>query len=572
MPGRCVSGPPGATRHRRDHLRREPGEEGPGPRPRRVGARRRAGRGARRGGPATSAAGRAWLRARPTSDRGARTRRARGRACGSPGCSPRDEYRALLRRARVFLTAPRREDYGIAQLEALADGCRARHDARARAVRGARRSRARSTRGSSGRELAIRTALDDPRPDYAERARRGRAVLRPPPSTASSPSELLPRSSPARLRSGAKSAHERVLATCSGVSQARRAVAMPYWSRSKFSARVGVGVDQDHHARRGGGARVDLVHVAPVRGGVDLDHRAVRRGGRDHARSCRSRTAGGSRSCGRSGGRSRPATGARWPRSCARSSRPRPSRTRCGSSRSPSPGAPAARPGSPASRPGGCWTRCPASTVKPSRRSLSAAISSIRASSASGVTWLPKPCEAEWSVTARYSQPRALRRLDHLLERLAPVARASCGSAGRRAGRSSSISVGSVPFARRLELPAPLAQLRRDPRQPEPLVDLLLGRAARRLAGLVVEHAVLGDVQPAPDHRLAQLHVVGLGAGEVLQDVAELVGRDDLQVDLHARVRDHARARRRRSAGTDSTSSSAAERRDQRAGVGRRWR
>jgi glycosyltransferase involved in cell wall biosynthesis len=36
----------------------------------------------------------------------------------------RDEYRALLRRARVFVTAPRREDYGIAQLEALADGCR----------------------------------------------------------------------------------------------------------------------------------------------------------------------------------------------------------------------------------------------------------------------------------------------------------------------------------------------------------------------------------------------------------------------------------------------------------------
>lgn len=35
----------------------------------------------------------------------------------------RDAYRALLRRARVFVTAPRREDYGIAQLEALADGC-----------------------------------------------------------------------------------------------------------------------------------------------------------------------------------------------------------------------------------------------------------------------------------------------------------------------------------------------------------------------------------------------------------------------------------------------------------------
>ncbi len=34
-----------------------------------------------------------------------------------------DDYRGLLRRARVFVCAPRREDYGIAQLEALADGC-----------------------------------------------------------------------------------------------------------------------------------------------------------------------------------------------------------------------------------------------------------------------------------------------------------------------------------------------------------------------------------------------------------------------------------------------------------------
>jgi glycosyltransferase involved in cell wall biosynthesis len=39
------------------------------------------------------------------------------------GMLARDEYRALLRRARVFVCAPRREDYGQAQLEALADGC-----------------------------------------------------------------------------------------------------------------------------------------------------------------------------------------------------------------------------------------------------------------------------------------------------------------------------------------------------------------------------------------------------------------------------------------------------------------
>ncbi len=40
------------------------------------------------------------------------------------GALPAGEYRSLLRRSRVFVCAPRREDYGIAQLEALADGCR----------------------------------------------------------------------------------------------------------------------------------------------------------------------------------------------------------------------------------------------------------------------------------------------------------------------------------------------------------------------------------------------------------------------------------------------------------------
>jgi hypothetical protein len=39
------------------------------------------------------------------------------------GRLPVDQYRALLRRTRVFLAAPTREDFGIAPLEALADGC-----------------------------------------------------------------------------------------------------------------------------------------------------------------------------------------------------------------------------------------------------------------------------------------------------------------------------------------------------------------------------------------------------------------------------------------------------------------
>jgi hypothetical protein len=40
------------------------------------------------------------------------------------GALDTDAFRALLRRAHVYVTAPRREDYGIAQLQALADGCR----------------------------------------------------------------------------------------------------------------------------------------------------------------------------------------------------------------------------------------------------------------------------------------------------------------------------------------------------------------------------------------------------------------------------------------------------------------
>ena len=79
------------------------------------------------------------------------------------------EYRALLRRSRVFLSAARREDYGIAQLEALADGCvlvTTPSPGPYAALPLARELDPRLV----GPELAIRTALDDPRPDYAERA------------------------------------------------------------------------------------------------------------------------------------------------------------------------------------------------------------------------------------------------------------------------------------------------------------------------------------------------------------------------------------------------------------------
>jgi hypothetical protein len=88
-----------------------------------------------------------------------------------------DDFRGLLRRARVFVCAPRREDYGLVQLEALADGCQLvttvapgpyaalpiARDLDAQLV---------------GDDLtaALTAALSEPRADYAERAR---AALEP---------------------------------------------------------------------------------------------------------------------------------------------------------------------------------------------------------------------------------------------------------------------------------------------------------------------------------------------------------------------------------------------------------
>ena len=84
------------------------------------------------------------------------------------------EYRALQRRARVFVTAPRREDYGIAQLEALADGCAlvtTTAPGPYEALPLARALDPRLVAGDAGLAAALRLALDDPAPGYAERAR-----------------------------------------------------------------------------------------------------------------------------------------------------------------------------------------------------------------------------------------------------------------------------------------------------------------------------------------------------------------------------------------------------------------
>ncbi len=116
------------------------------------------------------------------------------------GALPPETYRALLRRSRVFVTAPRREDYGIAQLEALADGCVLVTTAApgpyaalplARALD--RRLVVEGADAGPGLAGALRVALDAPAPGYAERAAAAIARFGRPSVDALVRDELLPR-------------------------------------------------------------------------------------------------------------------------------------------------------------------------------------------------------------------------------------------------------------------------------------------------------------------------------------------------------------------------------------------
>jgi glycosyltransferase involved in cell wall biosynthesis len=111
------------------------------------------------------------------------------------GRLPREEYRALLRRARVFVTAPRREDYGQAQLEALADGCLLATTP-APGPYAALPIARRLDRQLVDEDLAaaLAAALVHPDPDsYAARARRELEPLRSEAIDARVAGELLPR-------------------------------------------------------------------------------------------------------------------------------------------------------------------------------------------------------------------------------------------------------------------------------------------------------------------------------------------------------------------------------------------
>ncbi len=107
----------------------------------------------------------------------------------SAGRLPRQEFRALLRRARAFVAAPRREDHGIAALEALACGCQlvtAPAPGAYPALAIARALDPRLVADALDPRLivdelapAIRHALDDPLPQYASEAAKRLARFTP---------------------------------------------------------------------------------------------------------------------------------------------------------------------------------------------------------------------------------------------------------------------------------------------------------------------------------------------------------------------------------------------------------
>jgi hypothetical protein len=104
------------------------------------------------------------------------------------------EYRALVRRARVFVCAPRREDYGIAQLEALADGCLLVSTPAPGPYVALALARALDARlVSDDLDGALRTALDDPPAHYAARARAALAPFSRAAIDAKVAGELLPK-------------------------------------------------------------------------------------------------------------------------------------------------------------------------------------------------------------------------------------------------------------------------------------------------------------------------------------------------------------------------------------------
>jgi len=110
------------------------------------------------------------------------------------GALPARDYRDLLRRSCAYVCAARREDYGIAQLEALADGCQlvtVPSPGPYAALPLARELDGRLVSEDIG--TALRTALDDPLPGYADFALAALAPFRREAVDRRVAAELLPR-------------------------------------------------------------------------------------------------------------------------------------------------------------------------------------------------------------------------------------------------------------------------------------------------------------------------------------------------------------------------------------------
>jgi hypothetical protein len=109
------------------------------------------------------------------------------------------DYRALLRRARAFVCAPRREDYGLAQLEALVDGCLLVTTPAPGPYAALPIARALDPRlVSDDLDVALRTALDDPAPDHAARAASALSAFTRATADRIAREDLLPRLMPDR--------------------------------------------------------------------------------------------------------------------------------------------------------------------------------------------------------------------------------------------------------------------------------------------------------------------------------------------------------------------------------------
>ncbi len=90
-----------------------------------------------------------------------------------------------------------------------------------------------------------------------------------------------------------------------------------------------------------------------------------------------------------------------------------------------------------------------------------------------------------------------------------------------------------------LELARVLAQLRRDEGVAEERIQLLLAPEGVHFARLDDGDTVLGDGEPATLRLLAHGDVVLLRAGEVLEQVAVALGRDDAEVEAKPLLGDH---------------------------------